>query len=45
MYALTVPGRGDIFGQDLMSYLPDYRCLETEAELPGWQVYAKEGCK
>lgn len=43
--AFASDGTPDIFGHDLMSYLLEYGCVETEAELPGWQVYAKEGCQ
>ena len=43
--AFAADGTPDIFGHDLMKYLPEYRCQASEPELPGWLVYAKQICR
>jgi len=42
--AFAADGTPDIFGYDLMKYLPEYRCKISDPELPGWLVYARSGC-
>ncbi len=39
--AFSSDGMPDVFGHDLMKYLPEYRCKVSDPELPGWLVYAK----
>jgi hypothetical protein len=39
--AFSSDGTSDIFGRDLMTYLPEYRCCFNDPELPGWQVFGK----
>jgi hypothetical protein len=39
--AFASDGMPDVYGHDLMKYLPEYRYKVTDPELPGWLVYAK----
>ena len=39
--AFSSDGTRDVFGYDLMTYLPEYRCCVSDPELRGWAVYGK----
>ncbi len=39
--AFSSDGTPDVFGRDLMAYLPEYRCCVNDPELPRWRVYGK----
>ncbi len=43
--AFASDGTPELYGFDVMKYLPEYRCPVNEPELSGWLVYGKCGAR